>query len=903
MLNSPVPVSKVRKITQDNGPSERNVDLTTTSNLDSDSRRKEKFVEATQETDGHLRKNPTRKVALLHINLAESSDEEGLTGDSNNGSVEGGTSSKIAGKKEMTNGLPRESTAEAAPVQRRSRTGNLLCAVPACPKHSQGRKSNQMCSLHFHEWQQEQQQQGGATAAIPPNTNREMPTAQKPNGEPRECKSSMNMIKVPQRYLDVAGYTERSNGITPKRKKRGRPPKVRKLGSQSNQRKPTRTRVVSVGRQDVTGLAKVSPELVLEKEIFSKETDNALQVLFHLTRTHLAKGEIREAIMICHDVLKSLYSKAVTRLVEVLDEPSENHHTTMTNHIMLMREKTAGVWCLYAHLFIQIAESSVFQDHSSNVPQTGPNKGEGLKDQAMEILSLATLCPFVGNHSAITIALSRLRFKRCRHDCRQANGRSLPTDTLENWRDNLEASLYICQDGLEKSSSSRDCKRQITLARITGNERSFSEQIFKVSKELASLLVTFVEERDKGFYEGPPAEFVFFANIMGLPAKLEDALIGARVVQVQKEEDAEAKLATEQVEQQEPQKQTQTPPGKTTGKLPKETPALGINLEQAKQDPQQLTKEVPQKETRLIRDRPVPYLFFDPRSTKVLCLEMNCLSRLKESLKALKYSSAPRLALVPTQKSAIADRVAVTGGKAWDEIVFFQSMNAVLLEEGTKFMPSQLSFHLSSAAPFFRTEKPWSVGPSARNENSMYAKPPYYYKWHSLIYSCPKCAYLCDSNWKYVVHRGVCKEVGEIASEQKDTVWEAWEDLSFFKDEQDAAKQNLSRGTKASFSALPNVCYDIIHASECLILRTQSSMKLKNGVSKTPESKLDSGVSFLGDIFRQEAESNSDDQSSEHKAATESPSVRKRPRRDGRTKTVKGRTGPKRPPRKIRRYL
>ena len=551
-------------------------------------------------------------------------------------------------------------------------------------------------------------------------------------------------------------------------------------------------------RSDNPNLSKATKLIPLKPaapkyELFSPAADNNLRVLHHLTRTHLARGQIRVALEICHDTLKTSYRQAELMLVGLLASQKVHKQRAMIN-VMLVREKTAGVWCLYAHLFTQIAETEAFLESASamNRNDGGPavehreevfnSMEERLWDEAIGVLSLCTACPFVGNHSSITIALARLRLRQRQRGRR----RPIPSEestkgttttyfdnsssSLAHWRGNLQAALQICRDGMEKSSPSGIRSTQPTATHLvtTSDDHcsacevrdiaaTAGQVVYNLSNLLANLVAPNGEESEKRL-GGPPAGFAFFAPVLNLPQQMEGTLRTAR-----------------------------------RSPNPQQSPGASL-----------------------------PYLFVDPSSTKILCLEMNCLSRLKESLKHFDESAVSNLLFAPTHLSTRSTQIATRGGCAWDDTLHFQSMNAVLLKVDEILHPNQLATHLSMATPFFRIERS-SISLQdidKLNEIDVYSKSPGFYLWHSLVYVCPKCAYLCESRVKMVLHKSLCDDHGKKASSRKqDTLWEAWEDLSFVKREQGAKDSEKSRvrATKNSLRTLENACFDIIQGSECWV--------------------------------------------------------------------------------------
>lgn len=572
-----------------------------------------------------------------------------------------------------------------------------------------------------------------------------------------------------------------------------------------------------------------------KNELFSPVADDNLRVLYFLTRNYLAKGEIRTALEMCHEMLRKSYEQATKKLVimfaSLLNSKNRIKKKRAIADIMLIRERTAGIWCLYAHLFTEIVETNAFQDSINDHDNEGCSQEEALTaeeklwDQSIAVLSLCTVCPLVGNHSSISIGLSRLRLrKRQRGSLRPVPSEeasitetttfpSNPTSTLAHWRDNMQAALQICRDSLEILSPLGSRKRQQTDAHLAGVLKSAPKEasvvkmeVFKATSDQSAMLGSLVErnceesERDP---TGPPASFVFFSSPLNLLLKLEDTL-------------------REHAPNQQP-----------------------------------------------LKGAPLPYLFTDRCSTHILCLEMNCLSRLNESLKHAGDGNDSHLLFAQTHLSSNNTAAQLCGVSSWDDTLHFQSMNAVLLHSDSEFYPSQLATHLAMATPFFRsdTSSPIQKDFDELNEIDAYSKTPSYYLWHSLVYMCHKCDYLCESRVKLVLHGQLCEAHGKNAyCRKQDTLWQAWEDLSFMKEVREikeSEEQVRFRATKTSLRALKNECCDIVEASECQPQKRGVAREHKVNTSigatadraKGPPAKA--GTS-LSSIFNEEAGNDSD---------------------------------------------
>jgi hypothetical protein len=111
-----------------------------------------------------------------------------------------------------------------------------------------------------------------------------------------------------------------------------------------------------------------------------------------LVRMRLASGLVASALQLCHRRLNGIY-RAVQKAM----------HQNETLHVVVWRDQMATLWCLYAHVWLEIGEmlSPVNPDDHSETPNV-------FKNAAGIILSAATTCPIVGNHGWLSIALARL---------------------------------------------------------------------------------------------------------------------------------------------------------------------------------------------------------------------------------------------------------------------------------------------------------------------------------------------------------------------------------------------------------------------------------------------------------------------------------------------------------------
>ncbi|CAB9518698.1 expressed unknown protein [Seminavis robusta] len=495
------------------------------------------------------------------------------------------------------------------------------------------------------------------------------------------------------------------------------------------------------------------PQQPTQPGLFSQDADTNLRVLYHLTRASLVKGEIQEALLVCHDVLDSCYTQAE----EILPKLKGEKTPAYSQKLKILRDKIAGAWCLYAHLFLQITETSVFlgaTDQSKGVGKASLSREdfsrnemeEQLWDYSIALLSFCTSCPLAGNHASITLALSRLRFRR-----REQNKlRTFPVDgvmkgtrsylaklvgSTDHWKKNLELAMGVCKGALERRSW------------CPGNATT------KISRQ--------------GKYAGLTEPFDLISAAEGvavLVSKLHERNIDWSTIDALEKVQSKPKVA----------------PGFFTFLL-----TLPKRLQG------RLKTEFPTKLD--LQTSAVPYLYDDFASAQLICKETNCLSRLVQSVRGFTETSQLQMICDPEKLEYDA---ACVDGVAWEDCLFFQSMNVVLVEaaEADKYKYAQK--HPTDAATFFvpiSSSSSWKK----RFEVDGYAKYP-----SSLVYShvelrCLKCDGLFPTKAKLQSHKRGCR--GDGSRRGGHSLQLTWDDLSAVRPSQgykaDATKSK-SKTTK-----------------------------------------------------------------------------------------------------------
>jgi hypothetical protein len=398
------------------------------------------------------------------------------------------------------------------------------------------------------------------------------------------------------------------------------------------------------------------PSLLARKELdcplpntptlFSSAADMNLRVLYHVTRAHLVNGEVLAAIGLAHDILRSSYAQAEKLLPKILRTrplPNSGDKAAM----MLLREKIAGTWCLYAHLFLQIPDTDPFLG-------TLPHKGKfitsltrkevfqnGMEDHlwnyAITLLSSCASCPLVGNHAAITLSLARIRARQRE----RSRLRNFTTDermrgtrayfaklvgSAAHWRNNLRLAMQVCKSGLQRCLLSP--AGAATRVTREGLYDGFDEVVdLNTTTDGVFMIVSCVQNRSSKctktcnpLQNDNTATTVtpeFFTDILNLLQRLRDALMN------------------------------NPPPG---------------------------AKEMRESQS-------VPYLFTDRNGARLICMETNCLSRLEESVNEFETSTEVQLVCEPKQPEYFGRDASCVDGVAWDDCLFFQSMNIVLVKK------------------------------------------------------------------------------------------------------------------------------------------------------------------------------------------------------------------------------
>ena len=395
------------------------------------------------------------------------------------------------------------------------------------------------------------------------------------------------------------------------------------------------------------------------RNIFSSAVEPNLRAFYHVIRANLVEGNIMEALELCHGMLRSSYKQAEAILGKRLKSSDED--LICQDDLLILREKIAGTWSLYAHMFLQIMETDLFlgfygnnnNDRSSMKRVTIlSSMEEKLWDHAIAILTIATTCPLAGNHAAITLALSRLRFRqRQREKVRpfprageNADNSQFPAvGSAEHWRRNLEIALHVCRDGLERSSPPSEGHLPAPSKYVVFYER-------------------FGLEGEMGMHQTTKGVVPVIAALLFRRQELKNPDVAADIAAV----------------------------------TPKET-----IFSEGNYLPKRLKSVIRQiavaNNPQFRRDYPnnvIPYLLQDQNSARLVCMEMNQLSRLEQSIAG--FNNTTVLQIICTPKPVPNSSDPNDAGIKWHDFMFFQTMDMVLLQKNNE----------TGRGPIFEVDQP-----------------------------------------------------------------------------------------------------------------------------------------------------------------------------------------------------
>lgn len=280
----------------------------------------------------------------------------------------------------------------------------------------------------------------------------------------RQIKSHMQKIMVRQQagedvFADLVAW-EAANQ-QPKPRKPGRPRKDKKAGQLSSEIKDTPR--VSCSRNFPKSRFDVSFDYHVVHKLASAKV---------LSRSHEA------ALKFCHNTLSLWYQEA--RRIMYRLEQSEWNDEDLHTRAMMLRERLAGMWCVYAHVVVEIG-TSIFCPGLREETNEILDRSRDCRDDktifeypeyAASLLSIAKSCPLVGNHPWIVIARSRLMFYGMelklkfpnRKNARNGVSRAGTDDGLVKEdqscaimiKELISYATPVCNDGLRTSTSLTD---------------------------------------------------------------------------------------------------------------------------------------------------------------------------------------------------------------------------------------------------------------------------------------------------------------------------------------------------------------------------------------------------------------------------------------------------------------
>jgi hypothetical protein len=81
------------------------------------------------------------------------------------------------------------------------------------------------------------------------------------------------------------------------------------------------------------------------------------QVVYRLVRVRFAAGMFRSAMKLVHSMLQQTYDEAACLLQEIVgDETDDDNHDDKRKALVALRFKLAGLWCVYAHVLVELGE-------------------------------------------------------------------------------------------------------------------------------------------------------------------------------------------------------------------------------------------------------------------------------------------------------------------------------------------------------------------------------------------------------------------------------------------------------------------------------------------------------------------------------------------------------------------
>jgi hypothetical protein len=96
----------------------------------------------------------------------------------------------------------------------------------------------------------------------------------------------------------------------------------------------------------------------------SSHPDGSLYVLYRWLRVRLAAGMIGSSLVLLHGMLAKEYEQAKMLLGKVYNDEEECDSHLFT--LLKIRKRLAGLWCIYAHIILDLGQQALAQTNESN---------------------------------------------------------------------------------------------------------------------------------------------------------------------------------------------------------------------------------------------------------------------------------------------------------------------------------------------------------------------------------------------------------------------------------------------------------------------------------------------------------------------------------------------------------
>jgi hypothetical protein len=170
-----------------------------------------------------------------------------------------------------------------------------------------------------------------------------------------------------------------------------------------------------------------------------EELDVHLVIFYKWIQSRMAMGWVRSCLFQLQESLLKGYSEAVSQYAQARKAPYITHHHEQRvmddNHdddqtaatadstrpvlsLLELRHRLAGLWCIYAHVVLEVGIQAYQEQQRQRDNRTTSTTTAGVTtaelefqnvlNHAIAILETARMCPLVGNHKHIVLALGRL---------------------------------------------------------------------------------------------------------------------------------------------------------------------------------------------------------------------------------------------------------------------------------------------------------------------------------------------------------------------------------------------------------------------------------------------------------------------------------------------------------------